>query len=416
MAGLSSFKPQFDNAYEEIFQKVLVAKEVANGRFESVLKYGQSVERVSYDISGIRVRSVTRGAASTIDALSDSNELLTINLEKEAVFYISDGEVTQAGPLNPGEVIGGQVAIKVAADFDARVFAEVLNAAQTFDNGDLTTTASTATPITLSSTTVPQMVTRMPAKLRAVNITLTNTALVVDSYAASDIEQYLLGKQFSIVESVFKNGYAGPIATAEVYVSQNLTGQALLTLTVTYPADNDTFVVTGYDGLGNAKTVTWTFIGTLTSVAGQVLTGTSAATGQSIANTCTNLAAAINAPGTTNTTQVALSAANQIVVTDSLKLVATATSTTVKVVGTGSGRMAVSKSFATPSQGTITYNLIHCYYGKKGAIDYVLQDIKEVDMRPTPDRRGTNVFSSYLAGIKTFTDGSKKFLDVWIAA
>lgn len=419
MAGLTSFKPQFDNAYEEIFQKVLVAKEVANGRFEAVLKYGQSVERVSYDISGIRVRTVTRGAASTIDALSDSNELLNINLEKEAVFYISDGEVTQAGPLNPGEVIGGQIAIKVAADFDARIFAEVLNAAQTFDNGDLTTTASTGTPITLSSTTVPQMVTRMPAKLRAVNITLTNTALVVDSYAASDIEQYLLGKQFSIVESVFKNGYAGPIATAEVYVSQNLTGQALLTLTTTYPADGDTFVITGYDGLGTAKTVTFTFKTTLSTgpaVAGEVLTGTSAATGQTIAVTCTNLAAAINAPGTTSTTFTALSAANQIVVTDSLKLVGTATSTTVKVVGTGAGRMAVSKTFATGANGTITYNLIHCYYGKKGAIDYVLQDIKEVDMRTTPDRRGTNVFSSYLGGIKTFTDGSKKFLDVWIAS
>jgi hypothetical protein len=416
MAGLTSYKPQFDNTYEDIFQKVLVAKEIANGRFMPTLKYGQSVERVSYDISGIRVRAVTRGAASTIDALSDSNETLTINLENEAVFFISDGEVTQAGPLNPGEVIGGQIAIKVAADFDSRIFFEITNAAQTFDNGDLTTTASTGTPISLTPTTVPQMVTRMPAKLRAVNLTLTNTALVVDAYAASDIEQYLLGKQFSIVESVFKNGYAGPIATAEVYVSQNLTGQALLTLSTTYPADGDTFAITGYDGLGGAKTVTFTFIGTLTPTAGQVLTGTSAGTGQAIAATCTNLAAAINAPGTTTATFVALSAANQIVITDSLKLTATATSTTVKVVGKGSGRMNIVKTWATGANGTLTYNLIHCYYGKKGAIDYVLQDISEVDMRITPDRRGTNVFTSYLGGIKTFTDGAKKFLDVWIAA
>ncbi len=419
MTGLSSFKPQFDNAYEEIFQKVLVAKEIANGRFMPTLKYGQSVERVSYDISGIRVRSVTRGSASTIDALVDSNELLTINLEKEAVFYISDGEVTQAGPLNPGEVIGGQIAIKVAADFDAQIFAEVVNAAQTFDNGDLTTVASTGTPISLTSTTVPQMVTRMPAKLRAVNQTLTNTALVVDAYAASDIEQYLLGKQFSIVESVFKNGYAGPIATAEVYVSQNLTGQCLLTLSTTYPADGDTFQIVGYDGLGAAKTVLFTFKTTLSTspaVAGEVLTGTSSATAQSIANTVINLAAAINAPGTTTTTFTALSAANQIVVTDSLKLVATSTATAVKIVGTGSGRLTVTGTFATGANGTITYNLLHCYFGKKRAIDYVLQDISEVDMRETVDRRGTNVFSSYLGGKKTFTDGAKKFLDVWIAA
>jgi hypothetical protein len=37
-------------------------------------------------------------------------------------------------------------------------------------------------------------------------------------------------------------------------------------------------------------------------------------------------------------------------------------------------------------------------------------------MRPTADRRGTNVFTSYLAGVKTFADGAKKFLDVLITA
>ena len=42
--------------------------------------------------------------------------------------------------------------------------------------------------------------------------------------------------------------------------------------------------------------------------------------------------------------------------------------------------------------------------------------MKNVDMRPTADRRGTNVFSSYLAGLKTFADGAKKFLDVKISA
>ena len=151
--ALNDFKPQFDNSYQEVFQKVLVGKMIANTRFESVLKYGASVARVAFDLSGVRVRSVTRGNASTIDAVTDTAETLTINLEKEAVFHISDGEVTQAGPLNPGEKIGGEIAIKVAADLDWNIFKEVLNAGQTFDTGDLTTLASTGTPITLSATT-----------------------------------------------------------------------------------------------------------------------------------------------------------------------------------------------------------------------------------------------------------------------
>lgn len=400
--SLTDFKPQFDNSYQEVFQKVLVAKPIMNTRFESVLKYGESVERVAYDISNVRVRAVTRGSASTIDALSDSSETLTVNLEYEAAFHVSDGEVTQAGPLNPGEKIGAEVAIKVAADLDARCFAEVRNAYQTFDTGDLTTLSSNGTAITLSSTTVPQMVTRMPAKLRyGANQTITNMAFVVDAYAAADIEQYLLGKQFAIVESVFKNGYAGPIATAEVYVSENLSSTAVLSI-ATQPTDGDTVIING---------ITFTFKTTLGSDAGNVAIAGSADAAR------LNLAELINAPGTTDAGQVALSAANQLILTDVLKAVAvdSASANTLTLTTTGGGRLILSETL-TDATDAWTKNYIHAYYGKKGAIDLVVQDIKPVDMRPTSDRRGTNVFSSYLAGLKTFADGAKKFLNVKIVA
>lgn len=399
---LDNFKAHFDNAYQEIFQKVLVAKPIMNTRFERTLTYGTSIERVAYDITNVRVRSVTRGAASTIDSITDSSETLTINLEKEAVFHISDGEVKQAGGLNPGEEIGGQVAIKVATDLDARCFAEVVNAYQTFDTGDLTTLASTGTPVTLTSTTVPQMVTRMPAKLRrGANQTLTNMAWVIDSYAAADIEQYLLGKQFSVVESVFKNGYSGTISAAQIYVSENLTGEAVLGLATT-PTDGDTVIING---------VTFTFKTTLGATPGNVLIGGSADAARA------NLAALITTPGTTTAQGVALSTANQLIITDTLKLTATNNDTTNKltIVGVGSGRLVLSETF-TDATDAWDKNFIHSYFGKKGAIDLVIQDLKEVDMRKTSDRRGTNVFSHYLAGLKTFADGAKKFLDVHIAA
>lgn len=398
--SLTSYKPQFDNAYEEVFQKALVAKSIMNTRFESVLKYGASVERVSYDISAVRVRTVTRGQASTIDVITDSNELLTVNIEKEAVFYISDGEATQTGPLNPGEEIGKQVGIKVALDLDARCFAEVLNAGQTFDTGDLTTLASSGTPITLSSTTVPQMTSRMPAKLRARNNQeiLTNMVLVVDSYAAADIAQYLMGKNIDLAGYVFKNGYTGDISNAQMYVSENLTGTATLVFTGS-TVNAETVTIGG---------VTFTAVTTIGSTPGNVLASASDST-----TFITNLAALINAPGTTTANGVALSAANQLIITDVLKLVATATSATVfTMVGTGSGRILVSETLTNATWAT---NFISAYFGKKGAIDLVIQDMAKVDMRITSDRRGTNVFSSYLAGIKTFADGAKKFLNVKIA-
>jgi len=399
--ALTNYKAQFDNAYQEVFQKVLVAKSIANMRFEPVLKFGASVGRFAYDISNVRVRTVSRGSASTIDTIADSVETLTINLEKEAVFHISDGEVTQTGPLNPGEVIGGQIAIKVASDLDARVFAQVVNASYTFDNGDLAGTAATGTPITLNSTTVPQMVTRAPAKLRRLNNqqVVTSMALVIDSYGAADIAQYLLGKNIDLAGSVFKNGYTDVVSNAQMYVSENLTGDATLSLGQT-PTDADTVVIGG---------VVFTFNTTLTTTPGSVLISGSAA------NANTNLALLINTPGTSTTFGTALSSANQLVLQDALRLAATAGATSTRIVGTGSGRLVLAGTL-TNTNNTWSKNFIHAYFGKKGAIDLVVQDMKEVDMRQTADRRGTNVFSSYLAGLKTFADGSRKFLDLWINA
>jgi hypothetical protein len=402
--SLTNYKIAFDNAYEEVFQKVLVAKKsVANTRFQPNLKFGASVERFSYDISGVRVRTVTRGAASTIDTVSDSNELLTINLEKEAVFHISDGEVTQTGPLNPGEVIGAQVAIKVALDLDGRVFSEVTNAYQTFDNGDLTTLSSTGSSISLSSTTVPQMVSRMPAKLRrgANQEIMSNMIFVVDSFGASDVAQYLLGKNIDLAGSVFKNGYTGDISNAQVFVSEKLKSTAVLSIATT-PTDGDTVTIGG---------VVFTFKTTLGSTAGNVAIGGSADAAR------LNLSELINAPGTTDAGQVALSAANQAIISDTLGLTAVddAAGNTMTLTGVGSGRLVLAETL-TDATDAWTKNYIHAYFGKKGAIDLVVQDISSVDMRQTPDRRGTNVFSSYLAGVKTFSDGAKKFLDVWITA
>jgi len=401
--SLTIYKKAFDNSYQEVFNKVLVSKEIMNTRFEPTLKYGASVERVIYDISEVRVRDTVRGSASTIDTISDTSELLTINLEKEAVFHVPDGVVTQAGPLNPGEVIGADVAIKVARDLDARCFAEVLSALYDFDNGDLTTGSSTGTPITLNSTTVPQMVTRMPAKLRARNNQeiVSNMVLVVDSYAAADISQYLLGKNIDLAGYVFKNGYTGDVSNAKVYVSENLTGEAVL-YTPQTPTDGDVVSIAG---------VTFTFNTTLTTTPGSILISGSADASRA------NLTALVNTPGTTTTYGTALSAANQALFTETLKLVATNNNTadTMTVVGTGSGRLTVAGTLSN-TNNTWSKNFIHAYFGKKGAIDLVVQNLKEVDMRETDDRRGTNVFSSYLAGIKTFADGAKKFLDVLIAA
>ena len=396
--ALNDFKAYYDNSYEEIFNKILVAKDIMNTRFEPSLIAGASVVRTAMDLSGVKVRTVVRGAASTIDSITDSTESLLVNIEKEVAVFISDGEAKQASNLNPGEYAGKQMALKIATDLDGRCFAEVVNASYSFDNGDLTTGSSSGTPITLSNTTVPQMVTRLGAKLRNKNNqeVMTNMALVVDSYAASDISQFIISKNIDIAGATFKNGYVGDVGSAQMYISENLTSTSVLGL-ATQPTDGDTVTIAG---------VTFTFKTTLGSTAGNVLIGASADTAN------TNLAALINNPSVTTTEGVALSAANQAII-EKYTATADTTANTLTVVGTGTGRTLVSETL-TAGGDTWSLNYLNCYYGKKGAIDLVLQDKKEVDVRPTSDRRGNNIFSSYLAGIKTFADGAKKFLNVKI--
>jgi len=110
---------------------------------------------------------------------------------------------------------------------------------------------------------------------------------------------------------------------------------------------------------------------------------------------------------------VALSAADQVALTDTYRIAATATSATVlTIVGTGSSRLTLSKSATNFAWST---NFVHAYYGQKGAIDVAIQDQPEIEMREESKQLTTNIFNDVVAAVKTFTDGAQYFLDVKIA-
>lgn len=401
-ANLDAFKTAFSNTYQEVFQKVLVAMKIANTRLLSDLYYGKAIERVAVDISAANVEDITAYTDMTSQVVSDAAETLTVDQNKGIMFQLSEKEIVQAGPLNPGEFIGAKLAEKVAIYVDGDVLAQTVNAAYAFDAGDLTTMASTGTPITINSTTAPQMSMRMPAKLRKNNQTLSNMAFVIDSYGISDLFQYLLGKNADFVNSMFQNGYVGEqVAGAKVYVSENLTGEAVLGLATT-PTDGDTVTING---------TVFTFKTILGSTAGNVLISGSADAARA------NLTALVNAPSVTTTYGVALAAADIVNVSKTLRLTATNdnTANTMTIVGKGSGRLTVAETF-TDGTDAWTKNFIHAYFGKEGAIDVVIQKDVKADMRPEPKQPTTNIISRVLYGIKTFADGSKKFLDVKISA
>lgn len=242
--ALTDFKTDFIARYQDILQKSLVGMKVANTRFEPNMKFGDTVTRFVLDLSAVRVRSFANLTDRTIDPLTDSEQNMTINVQVGAVFPIARLEKIQAGPLNPAMVAGKNIAIKVATYLDATILGETRNAFAAFDTGNLTTSDASGVPITLSSTTVPQMVMQAYAKLFANNAPMTNLCWVLDPYSFSAIGQFPIGKELSNENTTFKNGYSGNIGGAEVYVSNNLTGEATLVYTGSH-VNNQTVTIGG---------------------------------------------------------------------------------------------------------------------------------------------------------------------------
>lgn len=395
--ALNDFKKDYILRYQDILLKKMVGMKIASTRFESNLNFGDSVTRFILDLSAVRVRSFTNLADQTIDPLTDSTEAMTVNVQIGAVFPLARLEKIQAGPLTPGTVAGQKIGEKVANRLDALVLKETTSASTSFDTGSLTSSSTNGTPITLSSTTVPQMVAQAHAQLYSNNVSMTNTVWVLDPYSLSMIAQFPIGKEITSGNTTFKNGLTGNLYGSEVYVSNNLTGEATL---LSAGAFGDTQTIT----IGGVVFTTMTILG---AGAGAVLIGANAAA------TITNLAAAINAPGTTNSTQVAVSAADQLKIVDTLGLAATATSATVlTIVGTGSSRLTLSETQTNVSWST---NFVHAYYGMKGSIDVAIQDQPTMEMRDEAKQLTTNIFNNVVAAIKTFSDGSRQFVDVRIA-
>lgn len=394
--ALTDFKQDYILRYQDILSKVMVGLKIANTRFEPNLKFGDTVVRTILDLSGVRVRPFTNLNDQTIDPLADSEETMPINIQVGAVFPIARLEKIQAGPLNPAMVAGKEVAIKVGNYLDAHILAETKNAWASFDTGNLTTADSNGTPIALSSTTVPQMVAQTYAKLFSNNVPMTNLCWVVDPFTLSMIAQFPIGKDITSENTVFKNGFSGNLYGAEVFVSNNLTGEATLVASDVF-LNTQTVVING---------VTFTSVTSIGTTAGNFLIGANKEA------SLANLAALINDPATTSATQVALSLADQIKIKDILGLSASVADATLTIVGKGSSRLTLSE---TETNVAWTTKFIHCYYGMKGAIDVAVQDEPTMEMREESRQLTTNIFNNVVAAIKTFTDGKQKFLDVQIA-
>lgn len=411
---LNIYKEQMDESYEEIFQKTTISADIANSRFEKNLSFGASVKRARMFIDGVRVRAITAHQNRVIDQLYDGKELITINKNIGTTFRIMKREEKQAGPLSPSEFAGMKIAMKTAIVVDAWVLAETKNAFARFDNGDLTSMISSGTPVDFVKANMEGIVARTQAKLGR-NLggltAITNTAWVVDSYGLAEITQYLMAKNTDFSKAVFQNGLVHDLKLnyADIYLSENLTSDIVLSF-ASNPGDGQTLTIGNF---------TFTFVSTIGTTPGNVLIGATAN------DTRTNLANAINAHQNDTPTDTAQYIVFKNDLSDpenpkfdqtlfaELGWVATNLTATNKfsLTGVGAGRQLVAGTYTGYA---VDSNVVHFYYGKKGAIDVVIQQEVDTEVHPDPYQRATIIMSDKLLGIKTFADGKQKFLDVTI--
>lgn len=400
--ALSISKEQFTNSYQTIFSKVTVSMEVCNGELRSNLEYGASVVRPRAIIDGVRVRDYVKGNNYTIDPVGDEKETLDVNRSKIAVVRIDRTEKVQMKNLTPSEFFGTEIALKVAAYVDGDALA-LARSFPTFDAGNIG--GSAGTPIDLDTATyVEKTLAKAAGTVRAQikGRQLASLVFVTDSLAVASIEIVLMGKQFDLAESVWKNGFAGPVRSAQLYVSENLSADADVTLN-SQPSDGQTFVISGF---------TYTFKTTLGSTPGNVLIGGSAAA------TRANLVAALNQGAGAGSTYVAWTDAYPdyfASVWADFRLTATDVPASNKftIATIGSGRLAIS---GTASAAVVNFNQITAPFMIKGAIDLVVQDKVEGEAIPDPFQMADIVRSFVLYGVKLFKDGIKRGVGVKIKA
>jgi hypothetical protein len=393
----NGFDKAFVAKYEDIRNKTLVADKVTNFRLESNLKMGKTVSRWKLDLSKVRVRTENRYQDRTLDTISDSEELITVDQEKYLGFPMHKNDKLQNGPLKAGEEAGKQMAIKAHEWLDGFFLSKSKDAYDTFDDGDIGGTDGN--PVDFNTTNIPKIITLAPAKLRSNRVDVSsNLCYVLDSFALANIQQLLIGKDIDLAGSTFKNGYSGTLLNADMYVSDSLTFYADLGL-ATNPTANDTVTIGG---------VVFKFVASVGTTAGNVLIGAAAA------DSLANLVAAINGASGAGTTYIELSDANRIKLSEDLRSTATAGTGKISLVCVGAGRVVVAETFT--SADTWSKNRLSAYFGKKKQIDAIMQREVNLDVRQEPKQPVDNHFVDFLAGAKVFDDAKQNFMELWIKA
>ncbi len=403
MTGYSAgFQEVMSKRMQRIHHKIDVFRAIASFEERSNLIKGDTVHRLKKTLPN--VQSYTRGSAMTIGVHKETDESLVVNQAVVAPFYVDDLDQLQFNFKYQME-FGEDMAIRLGNYIDGQVLGEVLNASLSAID-DLKINPGTGTSgngVALSAGNIQKVFSTGQRILTKGKISMKDRYVVLGPEMFQSLVDYLAGKNTPMADTIGLNGRieGGVYYGMELYVS-NATVWTGTVAIVTQPTDGDTVTING---------VAFTFKTTLGSTAGNVLIGGSA----SAANT--NLAALINAPTTTTANGVALDGTTDLgtgftAVASMQGITAVAAATSVAVTSKGNGAITVSSVLTAGADGwTDGLKIEHIMFGKKGAVDVVIQMEPKIEVKEVPDKLGKNIVPWTLFGVKTFREGALQMVD-----
>jgi hypothetical protein len=376
---------------QERLEKMDVFRKQANFRLESDLKDGDTVKRVYR--SNIVPADYSRGTDVTFKDITDTAESLVVDKTPVLPFYVDDLDALQSH-YDTREQYTSDTVKDLNHIIDGWYLAEVTNATNVIDAADFGGTATNGATITPSN--IQKMFALAQKKLARRNVKMGNLFANLTPEVYQALLEYLAGKESVLGDRTGENGSMGQYYGFDLFVSNAVYWTGLLSI-ATQPTDGDTVVING---------VTFTFKTTLGATPGNIAIAGSADAAR------LNLSELINAPGTTDAGQVALSNDDQAKLYG-ITAVDSAGADTITLTYRGAGGIVVSETLTDATDGwSTTKNMNHLMFGEKGAIDFVIQKQPTVQVEKAEARIGFKVIPYTLFGKKTFQDGAKKLVDI----
>lgn len=341
----------------------------------------------------------TPGNDLTNRLVVSSQESLSIATWFASMVTIDDTEVRQS-VIELASNLSRKMMMNHNNRIEQAVTYEVYNSQWSLDDGNLGGTSGNNA--SLNTSNIPQVFIAADTKLDAIDAPKAGRTAVVGGHFLGLLKLQQAGRNTIFGDGVNTRGVVTNLFGWDILYSNNLPFHATLAM-ATNPSNTDTVTIAG---------VTFTFVTSIGSTAGNVLVGTDANGSQ------TYLIAAINdtntaATGQSGTHYVDLSAENRFLIRDKRRITAIKSSTNCVIEGFGD--IVVSETL-TPAADIWSEQRQDSLFLVSGAIDQIVQIPPKIEVVRSTTQFGDIVRSLLGYGVKTFADGARKMVRVKISA